>query len=122
MRTLRPRFETLEDRLAPAVFNVLNTNDTGAGSLRQAITDANTAGGQSTILFQAGVTGTIILGTALPDLDSDISLLGPGANELTVAQSALAREFGIFHVTQDSTVESGPDDQQRLCPGWRRYR
>src|SRR5688572_1802905 len=42
-RPFRPLLEALEDRLAPAIFSVTNTLDTGAGSLRQAITDANVA-------------------------------------------------------------------------------
>jgi hypothetical protein len=33
----RPRLERLEDKLAPAVFTVTNTNDGGAGSLDEAI-------------------------------------------------------------------------------------
>src|SRR5689334_14260458 len=38
----RPRLERLEDKLAPAVFTVVNTNDFGPGSLRQAMMDAET--------------------------------------------------------------------------------
>jgi hypothetical protein len=34
----RPQVETLEDRLAPAIFTVTTTKDAGAGSLRDAIT------------------------------------------------------------------------------------
>ena len=45
--TRRPRARLfvrgLEDRLAPANFPVTTLADTGAGSLRQAITDANAA-------------------------------------------------------------------------------
>jgi hypothetical protein len=37
----RPGVETLELRLVPASFLVTNTQDAGAGSLRQAILDAN---------------------------------------------------------------------------------
>jgi hypothetical protein len=37
--------------LSAATFTVTNTNDTGAGSLRQAITDANNAAGADTIDF-----------------------------------------------------------------------
>jgi hypothetical protein len=43
--------ETLEDRLAPATFAVINTNDSGAGSLRQAIMDANASAGADVIAF-----------------------------------------------------------------------
>src|SRR5258706_508114 len=42
-RTLfRPMLERLEDKLAPAIFMVTNTDDSGLGSLRQAMHDANT--------------------------------------------------------------------------------
>jgi hypothetical protein len=37
--------------LAAGTFTVTNTNDTGAGSLRQAILDANAAAGADTIVF-----------------------------------------------------------------------
>ena len=38
---VRPHLESLEDRCLPSTFTVLNTNDSGAGSLRQPILDAN---------------------------------------------------------------------------------
>ena len=44
-RRLRPRVEPLEDRMAPAVFTVLNANDAGPDSLRSAILSANAAAG-----------------------------------------------------------------------------
>jgi hypothetical protein len=42
-----------------ATFTVSTTADSGAGSLRQAITDANAAAGADTIVFAAGANGTI---------------------------------------------------------------
>src|SRR5437868_2137718 len=47
----RPTVECLEDRLVLSTFNVMNTNDSGAGSLRQAILDANANVGPDTIAF-----------------------------------------------------------------------
>src|SRR5262245_60454740 len=56
--------------LSAAVFTVTNTNDTGAGSLRQAITDANNATGPHTIEFDipGGGVHTISPVTALPQV------------------------------------------------------
>ena len=61
------RFEQLEARLALAV-TVTNTNDTGAGSLREAITKVNTAATANTITFQDLAVGTIALASELPAL------------------------------------------------------
>ena len=61
---------------------VTNTNDSGPGSLRQAIIDANTSAGHDTISFN--VFGTIVLASALPAIDDaalceDAELVGePG--------------------------------------------
>ena len=60
----------------PAVFNL---NDSGAGSLRQAILDANSAGGVQKLSFATGVSGTINLASALPSLTSNITIQGPGS-------------------------------------------
>jgi len=42
----------LDRNLQAAAFTVVNTNDSGAGSLRQIITDANAAAGEDAIQFQ----------------------------------------------------------------------
>ncbi len=47
----RPRVETLEARELLANYTVVNTDYSGAGSLRQAITDANANAGLDTIAF-----------------------------------------------------------------------
>ena len=47
-----------------ATYTVTNTSDTGAGSLRAALTSVNAGSGGDTIVF-SGVTGTITLGTEL---------------------------------------------------------
>ncbi len=54
---LRPRLEWMEDRTLLSTFLVANTNNSGPGSLRQAILDSNQApGGPNTIDF--GIQGT----------------------------------------------------------------
>ena len=40
-KRFRLHLECFEDRCLPSTFTVLNTNDSGAGSLRQPILDAN---------------------------------------------------------------------------------
>src|SRR5262245_57698064 len=68
-RPYLPRFENLEDRLAPAILTVTNTNDSGLGSLRQAILDSNASVGVAdTIVFKipCGGVQTIQLLSALP--------------------------------------------------------
>src|SRR5262245_2477530 len=52
-RVLRP-VERLEDRITPTNFLVTNTDDSGSGSLRQAILDANATSGTDTIQFSMG--------------------------------------------------------------------
>ena len=59
---------------------VSNTNDSGAGSLRQAILDNSALGGDNTILFSNVVTGTITLTTGELVISNDVTILGPGAN------------------------------------------
>ena len=60
-----------------ATFTVSNTNDSGAGSLRQAIIDANSAAGADTINF-AGA-GTITPATSLPTITDTVTINGYSA-------------------------------------------
>lgn len=61
-----------------ATFTVTNTNDSGAGSLRQAILDANALGGLDTITFNIAGAGphTINLLSALPEITDLIVIDG----------------------------------------------
>jgi hypothetical protein len=72
------RLEPLEERSLLSTFTVLNTNDSGVGSLRQAILDANAATGANSIVFDIGSGGaqTISPLTALPALGNSITLDG----------------------------------------------
>ncbi len=61
-----------------ATFTVTNTNDSGAGSLRQAILDANASAGLDTIAFNIPGSGvhTIVVGSNLNAIASPVTLDG----------------------------------------------
>ena len=78
---------------------VTNTNDSGPGSLRQALVDANRG---DTITF--AVTGTIGLTSAELVIDKNITVSGPGPDMLAVSGALSNMQFRIFHVTASRTV------------------
>src|SRR5215510_572678 len=97
-------------RASAATFTVTNTGDNGGinpapgagtGTLRQAIVDANAMAGADTINFAAGVTGTITLGSALPQITQDVTINGPGASVLTVSGN---NSFQVFNIASGVTV------------------
>ena len=64
--------------LAASTFTVTNTNDSGPGSLRQAMLDANNAAGLDAIVFNIPGSGvqTITLQTDLPIISDPVSIDG----------------------------------------------
>lgn len=78
---------------AAAVLEVTSTADSGAGSLRQALTTAEGNGEPDTIVFT--VTGTITLLSALPTIATDVVVDGPGAAQLTISGGGTVRVFRI---------------------------
>src|SRR5688500_7549020 len=69
------RLERLEAREVPAVFTVTTTGDSGPGSLRQAILDANARSGADTISFGIATGAqTIRPATALPAVTDTVTL------------------------------------------------
>jgi hypothetical protein len=104
-RCLRPSFRTilefLEHRLAPSTLVVSTTADSGGGSLRAAITQANADGSGDTITFS--VTGVIQLASALPALSGSMNIDGPGASSLTI-EPASGVSTNIFTVDTGVTA------------------
>src|SRR5438132_13983907 len=80
------------------VITVTNTNDSGPGSLRQALADVNDG---DTITF--AVTGTIGLTSGELVVDKNITISGPGPAMLAVSRSS-NMPFRIFHVMPDQMV------------------
>lgn len=71
--------EQLEDRLVPSTFTVSTLSDSGAGSLRQAILNANSHPGADTIQFS--VAGTIRLSSGtLPAITGTVDIEGATAS------------------------------------------
>ena len=105
----------------PLTLTVTNTNDAGAGSLRQAIIDANANGVEGgTINFDAslvsGGDATISLSTFDTGLDdgefgptaliisSPINITGPtGSNGITINRS-VGSNFRLFHITATGSL------------------
>ncbi|MFA6957698.1 MAG: right-handed parallel beta-helix repeat-containing protein [Thermoanaerobaculia bacterium] len=86
----------LSPGLEAATFTVTNLNDAGAGSLRQAIVDANGAAGADVVAFQAGLTGTITLTTGQLEITDSADVQGPGASSLTVSGNNASRIFYLY--------------------------
>jgi hypothetical protein len=97
----------LEDRWLLSTFLVTNSNDSGLGSLRQAILDANaTPNTPNTIAFTPGVNSPISLLSALPALDNNVTLTAGPAGPVTVQRSSAAGtpDFRVFTVNAGRTV------------------
>jgi hypothetical protein len=92
-----------------ATFTVVNTADSGAGSLRQAMLDANAASGDDVIVF--ALTGTITLASALPALTDNSAITGPGTNLLTISGNNAVRVFsanaGTTNTISGLTIANG---------------
>src|SRR5437773_11048433 len=83
------QLEPVEPRLLLATFTVTNIADSGAGTLRQAITDANGSPGFDSIAFNiAGAIPTINLSSALPAVTDPLIITGatqPGGHSVDIS-------------------------------------
>jgi len=98
MRTPPARLtvEPLEDRTVPSTFTVFNLADSGTGSLRQAVLDANANPGADLIRFAPEARdGTIQLTSGQLSITDDLQIDGPGADRLAVSGKDASRVFQI---------------------------
>ena len=72
---------------------VNNTDDSGTGSLRQAIIDANSDTSHDIIDFN--VTGVVTLESPLPPITETLTISGPGAGQLAVSGNDAHRVFSV---------------------------
>jgi hypothetical protein len=81
-----------------ATFTVTNTNDTGAGSLRQAVLDANTAAGDDIIAFDSSFNTprTITLASIITITgNGGLTINGTGAGLLTISGNNATNIFQL---------------------------
>lgn len=89
-------------------FAVSNTNDSGSGSLREAILNANATPGADVISITA--VGTVNLLSALPQIIEAVTIQGPGASQFAVDGNDSLRVFDIATAgveMSDLTVQRG---------------
>src|SRR5262249_39404836 len=72
-----PNVEALGERIVPSTFHVMTLADGGAGSLRDAVAQANAHSGADTIDFQPGLMGTIALTCGELDITGALKITGP---------------------------------------------
>src|SRR5436190_23951008 len=85
-----------------ATLIVTSTNDSGPGSLRQALADAQDG---DTIQFDPSLNGqTIMLTSGELAVNNSITITGPGDNRLAISKPFDGSYFRIFHVTSGHPV------------------
>jgi hypothetical protein len=95
------RILTKANRPADTI-TVTNTNDSGPGSLRQALADASDG---DTINFDVSLNGQIIaLTSGELVIDKSITITGPGSDQLAVGVQNFQYTFRILHVVASPIV------------------
>ncbi|BDS13495.1 LamG-like jellyroll fold domain-containing protein [Aureispira anguillae] len=87
-------------------FSVTNLNDAGAGSLRQAIIDANADGSAtagSPHIIDISLTGIINTNSAMPSIVNHITITGHASGN-TIFRAAANPNYRLFHINGAVTV------------------
>jgi hypothetical protein len=96
-----------------ATLTVTNLNDSGPGSLRQAVLNASAVAGDDVIVFGSGLSGTITLTSGQIDIASNIAINGPGADKLLISGNRTSRIFyvanGVTFAINNLRLEDGDD-------------
>src|SRR5690242_4565019 len=86
-----------------ATFTVTNLGDAGAGSLRDAIQQANATAGADTIVFQQNLAGTVTLTAGELTISDSTTIAGPGPARVTIDANGNGR---AFHLVNPSSSDS----------------
>lgn len=101
---LRPTLVQADD------FSVISANNSGTGSLRAAVTAANTTPGADTITIDAGVGLISLTGSELSITD-DLTIVGQGISDTVISGNDNSRVFnidtGVTVTIQNLTLENG---------------
>ncbi|MBX7103172.1 MAG: right-handed parallel beta-helix repeat-containing protein [Gemmataceae bacterium] len=107
-RRTRLWLRALESRVAPAVFPVTTTADTGPGSLREAITAANVSADFDQILFDATAFATpqvVRIYSTLPTITAQVEIVGTSAANVTIERDEFS---GQMRVLTTNVADGGP--------------
>jgi len=102
--TRRLCHEHLEDRSLLAAFLVTNDADSGDGSLRWAISEANNASGPDTIEFASELADKTITLTSELHITDDLTINGLGADRLTISGNNASRIFLVDDGDSNTTI------------------
>src|SRR5262245_21608009 len=85
-----------------ATITVTTTADSGPGSFRQALADANNG---DVINFDPALNNqNIVLTSAQLVVATNVAINGPGADLLTIARSSGAPAFGVLRIAPGASV------------------
>ncbi|QDV53624.1 choice-of-anchor Q domain-containing protein [Gimesia fumaroli] len=96
--------ESLEDRTLLTVFTVVNTDDSGEGSLRDAIEQANASAGADTISFDASLADQTIQLMNQLRITDDLTIIGLGSDQLTIDANHTGRIFDVYDGTHSANL------------------
>src|SRR6476660_9883523 len=85
-------------------YTVTSPENSGPGTLREAIDSSNTNSGPDRILFQSGLSGSINLTSGELYVKDPLEILGPGAGQLSVAGNGTSRIFRVKPGTVSAPV------------------
>ncbi|MBS1796695.1 MAG: CSLREA domain-containing protein [Acidobacteria bacterium] len=88
-------------------------------TLRAAVQEANAFAGTDVIAIDLPASSTILLGTALPDISTNMAILGSGAADLTVSGNGAVRNFlvssGVSGTLFGMKIANGFDSTEAGC-------